>query len=439
MLTRYTKLVPANSCLAYAITTVMVTVAIGVRMTLQPLLGDNLLDITLYPAVLLAAVLGGGRAGMLALLLGATVAVLFLAYSDTQLLAPGTLADLGLYLSGAGLSVLVAAALRRAVERMEVAQEKLVTALEASGAGTWRWDIREDCIEWDPALVRLFRLDPSFTPRHGEEFARLIHPEDLAHVDAVIRDAKAQGSAEYEFRAILPDGAVRWMYARCRMIRDPKTHPSPLMVGACLDVTERKLGQERQNLLVHELNHRVKNTLSVVQSLALQTLRGSDSLDAFKEAFQARLFALSATHNILTQELWESACMREILCAELEPYGGIDERRVCAAGDSIRLTPRQALTFGMAFHELATNAVKYGALSAPQGSVDIAWRTEPDSTGKPLLKVDWVEKNGPPVREPARKGFGSKLIERGIRHELDGSLDMRFHPEGLRCSFAVPL
>ncbi|MGO4571318.1 sensor histidine kinase [Microvirga sp. 2TAF3] len=439
MLTRYTKLVPANSSLAYVITTVMVLVGIGVRMALQPFLGDNLLDITLYPIVLMAAVLGGAGAGMFALLLGATVAILFLAYSDTPLFAASTLADLGLYFFGARLSVLVASALRGTVERLEVAQEKLVAALEASGTGTWRWNIREDCIEWDPALVHLFRLIPDQEPRRGEAFLHLVHPEDRAHVRATIRDAKLHGSADYEFRAVLPDGAVRWMYARCRMIRDPKKHPHSLMVGACLDITERKQVQERQNLLVHELNHRVKNTLSVVQSLAVQTLRGSTSLEAFKEAFQARLLALSATHNILTQELWESASMREILCAELEPYGGIDERRVCAVGDSIRLTPQQALTFGMAFHELATNAVKYGALSAPQGSVDIAWRTERDPAGKPVLKVDWVEKNGPLVREPTRKGFGSRLIERGIRNELEGSLDMCFHAEGLRCSFAVPL
>lgn len=439
MLTRYTKLVPANSTAAYAITAVMVALAIAVRMALQPLLGDNLLDITLYPVVLMATVFGGGGAGILALLLGAFLAVLFLTQSGTPLLDPATLVDLGLYLFGAGLSVLVAAALRRTVERLEVAQEKLVTTLGATGAGTWRWDVREDCVEWDPALVSLFRLDASAAPRCKREFRRFVHPEDQAHVDEVVRSAKDQGNVEYEFRAVLPDGDIRWMYARCRMIRDPKRLPYPLMVGACLDVTERKQGLERQNLLVHELNHRVKNTLSVVQSLAQQTLRSSTSLEAFQEAFQARLLALSAAHNILTQELWESASMREILSAELEPFGGIDERRVSAVGDTIRLTPRQAVTFGMAFHELATNAAKYGALSAPQGSINIAWHTEEDPAGRPLLKVDWVEQNGPPVSEPTRKGFGSKLIERGIRYELEGSLDMRFLTEGLRCSFAVPL
>ncbi|NIX76292.1 sensor histidine kinase [Microvirga terricola] len=439
MLNRYTNLAPANSPAAYAITAVMVALAITVRMALQPLLGDNLLYITLYPVVLTVTVFGGGRAGMLALVLGLFVAAAFPAETGKPLLSAGTLVGLGLYLAGAGLSVWVADALRRTVERLEVEREKLVTTLGATGAGTWRWDFREDCIEWDPALASLFRLDPADVPRRGAEFIRFVYPEDLAYVEGAVRKAAETGSGEYEFRAVLPDGDIRWMYCRCRMIRDPKRLPYPLMVGACLDVTERKQGLERQNLLVHELNHRVKNTLSVVQSLALQTLRGSTSLESFKEAFQARLLALSATHNILTEALWESACMREILSAELEPFGGIDERRVSAVGDEIRLTPHQALTFGMAFHELATNAAKYGALSAPQGSIDIAWRTEQDSSGRSLLKVDWVERNGPPVHEPTRKGFGSKLIERGIRHELEGSLDMRFLTEGLRCSFAVPL
>jgi two-component sensor histidine kinase len=122
--------------------------------------------------------------------------------------------------------------------------------------------------------------------------------------------------------------------------------------------------------------------------------------------------------------------MREILSAELKPFGGIDERRVIVRGEPVRLTPRQALSFGMAFHELATNAVKYGSLSASEGSVDIAWRMAAAPDGKPLLMVDWVERNGPSVSEPTRRGFGSRLIERSICNELDGALDMRFAPDG---------
>ena len=438
MLIRSTKLIPTHSGPAYALAAAMVAAAVAGRLALQPLLGDSLCDVMLYPAVLLAAVLGGRRVGLFALLLGA-VSVLAFPQGDHARGGPRALVDLGLYLGGAGLSVVVAASLRATVERLEVAQERLVAALEASGAGTWRWDLRSNDVEWDPALVHLFALDPSEVPRQRKDFRRFVHPEDQAFLDRTMDEAVRTGSvADYEFRILRPDGATRWMYSRSRMIRDGKGQPS-LMIGACLDVTERRRAQERQTLLVHELNHRVKNTLSVVQSLALQTLRGSATLEAFREAFQARLFALSATHNILMRELWESACMREILRAELEPFGGLDERRVSASGELVRLTPRQALGFGMAFHELATNAVKYGALSSTEGSVDIAWRTAPDAEGRPLLLVDWTERNGPAVAEPARKGFGSKLIERSICGELDGSMQMRFQSDGLTCSFSVPL
>ncbi len=438
MLIRSTRLIPTHSRIAYAIAAAMVAAAVLVRLSLHPLLGQTLCDVTLYPVVLMAAVLGGGRVGLFALGLGALSFALF-PQGD---FAPGTgraIVDFALYFFGGGLSVLVAASLRGAVERFEVAQERLVAALEASGTGTWRWNLRTKEVEWDLALVHLFGLDAENAPRTEAEFSRFIHPDDRQYVRTTISEAVVNGVADYEFRAVLPGGAVRWMYARSRMIRDAKGTSPNLMIGACLDVTERKLAQERQTLLVHELNHRVKNTLSVVQSLALQTLRASNDLPTFREAFQARLFALSAAHNILTEELWESASMREILSAELKPFGGIDERRVIVRGEPVRLTPRQALSFGMAFHELATNAVKYGSLSASEGSIDIAWHKAASPDGKPLLMVDWVERNGPAVSEPTRRGFGSKLIERSICNELDGALNMRFNPDGLSCSFAVPL
>ena len=438
MLVRYTRLFSPHSGASYALAAAMVGAAVLIRLSLHPILGDTLCNVTLYPAVLLAAVLGGGRVGLFALVLGGA-SIMALPTGRNASLSMPVLVDLGLFLFGAGLSVMVAASLRAAVERLEVAQERLMAALEASGTGTWRWNLRTKYVDWDPALIHLFGLTPENAPHTESEFAQYIHPDDHEHVRKTVADALVKGVADYEFRALLPDGAIRWMYARSRMIRDGKGASPNMMIGACLDVTERKLAQERQTLLVHELNHRVKNTLSVVQSLALQTLRGSDNLSAFRKAFEARLFALSATHNILTEGLWESASMREILSAELKPFGGIDDSRVSATGEPIRLTPRQALSFGMAFHELATNAVKYGSLSATHGSVDIAWRIAPDSDGRSQLFVDWVERNGPLVSEPSRKGFGSKLIERSICAELDGALKMRFNPDGLSCSFSVPL
>ncbi|MFC4172292.1 sensor histidine kinase [Microvirga sp. GCM10011540] len=283
-----------------------------------------------------------------------------------------------------------------------------MAALEASGAGTWRWDFRANEVDWDMALVRLFNLDAASAPRKRGDFRRYVHPDDQEQINRAMEEAmESGGTADYEFRAVLPDGSQRWMYTRSRLLRDARGGPS-LMVGACLDITERKRAQERQALLVQELNHRVKNTLSVVQSLALHTRRGSKDLDTFQEAFESRLMALSATHNILTQELWESASLKDILDAEMIPYGGLDNGRVNVSGEPVRLKPQQALGFGLALHELATNAAKYGALSVPHGRLDISWRAEADASGQTRLAVDWVEQGGPAVEEPKRLGFGSR-------------------------------
>jgi PAS domain S-box-containing protein len=440
LLTRFTTLTPVSRTAASLAAIASVGVAMLVRYALDPLLGDELPYITLYPAVLITAIVAGGGAGMGALLLGAAATFGFLAAMHGPApLSPGSFTALALYLFGGGLSVAAAASLRAAAARLEVARERLVATLEASGAGTWRWDFRANEVDWDPTLVRLFGLDPAKAPRNRLDFRRYVHPDDQEHINQVIEEAIESGStADYEFRAVLPDGSQRWMYTRSRLLRDARGGPA-LMVGACLDITERKRAQERQALLVQELNHRVKNTLSVVQSLALHTKRGSRDLDSFHETFESRLLALSATHNILTRELWESASLQVILNAEMIPYGGVDNGRVKVSGEPIRLKPQQALGFGLALHELATNAAKYGALSVPHGRLDISWGAIPDATGQTRLAVDWVEQGGPAVEAPKRLGFGSRLIERSIRDELGGLLEMRFQPEGLRCSLNLPL
>ncbi|WP_198411797.1 sensor histidine kinase [Microvirga flavescens] len=438
MLTRYTKVVPANSPVSYLVTAGMMSAAILGRFALTPILGGNILDITLYPVVLMAAVLGGAGAGAFAVLVSVLVA-LFVFPRGGDMSSAEQFAESGLYLFGAGLSVIVAASLRAAVERLEVAQGRLVTVLDASGTGTWRWNMREDQVEWDAALCRLFGVLPSQSPRAGRDFLHFVHPDDHEMITQTVHTARTSGGADYEFRAIRADGAVRWMYSRVRLVRDTNGQPAPHMVGACLDVTEGKEAEERRKLLVHELNHRVKNTLSVVQSLAMLTLNGSKSLAAFRETFEARLFALSATHNILMQELWDGASIAEILSAELAPYGGLDMGRVRVSGEPTRLTPRQSVCFGMAFHELATNAAKYGALSVPDGHVEITWRKSIDADGKSIFSVEWVERGGPIVREVIRQGFGSRLIERNIKHELKGTVAMRFLPQGLHCIMTMPL
>lgn len=198
------------------------------------------------------------------------------------------------------------------------------------------------------------------------------------------------------------------------------------------DVTDKVLAGEQQRLLLDELNHRVKNTLATVQAIARQTLRGALTPEDFARAFEARLLALSQTHNALTDSQWAGAGLRQILAQELAPY---DPARIAMDGPDVNLPARVALSLGMVFHELATNAAKYGALSVETGRLLLTWRAEPPG----MLSFEWREAGGPAVAAPSRRGFGSRLIERSIGAELRGQVAIDYAPEGLACRFTVSL
>ena len=196
------------------------------------------------------------------------------------------------------------------------------------------------------------------------------------------------------------------------------------------DTTEQVQAQDQQRLLLDELNHRVKNTLATVQAISKQTLRGATDPAAFAEAFEARLLALSQTHNALTDGQWAGAGLRHILELELQPHG---PERVSLEGPDVHLPARMALSLGMVFHELATNAAKYGALSR-DGRLSVNWRREDGG-----LAFTWRETGGPAVTPPTRRGFGSRLVERSITSELRGKLAIDYRPEGLACQFWTPM
>ena len=192
-------------------------------------------------------------------------------------------------------------------------------------------------------------------------------------------------------------------------------------------------------MLIDELNHRVKNTLATVQSIVAQALRNEADPVVIREAIESRLFGLSRSHDLLTRENWDSAGLRDVIDAALEPFGIANGRkeRFVVTGKNIRFPPNAALALGIAFHELATNAVKYGAFSNDRGRITVDWTLVPSSNGSRLI-LHWREKDGPPVTPPARKGFGSRVMERGLAHELKGSVVLDYRPEGLVCTIDIP-
>jgi PAS domain S-box-containing protein len=207
-------------------------------------------------------------------------------------------------------------------------------------------------------------------------------------------------------------------------------------VNTLVDITHRKAHEERQRLLINELNHRVKNTLATVQSIAVQSFR--DVAEDHLEWFQGRLVALSNAYDVLTRENWESATIRELLATVLAPLSGPDSARFITSGPDLRLSPRAVLSLSMALHELCTNAAKYGALSNDTGQVRVQWSLS-GTNGSSRLRLRWEEAGGPPVAPPQKRGFGSRLITRGVAHELSAEVRLEFPVTGVVCEIDAPL
>jgi len=197
---------------------------------------------------------------------------------------------------------------------------------------------------------------------------------------------------------------------------------------------EHKRAEEHQQLLVNELNHRVKNTLATVQSIVIQTMRAAADLPSARESIEDRVQSLARAHDLLTAENWSGADLTETIERALEPFRPSDSARLVIEGPPVRLAPRQALALSMAMHELATNAAKYGALTQPEGRVRIAW-TVTDG----VLHLRWTEEGGPAVTPPTQRGFGSRLLESGLAGELGGSARLAYEPTGLVCEIIAPL
>ncbi len=257
----------------------------------------------------------------------------------------------------------------------------------------------------------------------------------LALVEAAF-EGTDDHSSEVRYRR--KDGSEFWAALFISPVRD-ESGDVVQHFASFIDLTRHKEEQAQSRMLIDELNHRVKNTLSTVQSIVAQALRNASDPEVIREAIESRILALSRSHDLLTRENWESAGLRDVVDAAMEPFGVADGRseRFKVTGQNIRFPPKAALALGIAFHELATNAVKYGAFSGETGCVRIAWSIEPSPQGARVL-LYWHEENGPPVMPPSKKGFGSRVIERGLALELGGTTHLDYLPDGVVCTINIP-
>lgn len=369
-------------------------------------------------AILGVAVVGMHYAGMGALIVQPVHGVL----------EPGAASPLAIAVGIAAVTaviLLMALAASMADERA-----RLVSTLAAAGLGYWEVNLKDRSMILSPRARELVS-GPTERPDGAlMDPAWVDDDHHRARRNAALEAALA-GEADYDIEYPVA-GTDRWISARGSLVRSRSGRPLKL-AGVVADITDRHRAHEaletserRQKLLINELNHRVKNTLATLQSIASLTARRATSVEAFSAQFQARLMALSDTHNLLTASGWEQATLADLLTKELRPYSPEQFR---LEGPDVLFDAPQALAMGMIVHELATNAAKHGALSTPDGCVSVAW-AEPDADGRTTL--DWIETGGPSVAAPSRSGFGSRLISTSIRGDLHGSVDLDYTPGGLR-------
>jgi two-component sensor histidine kinase len=264
----------------------------------------------------------------------------------------------------------------------------------------------------------------------GFDWNAMLLAEDRPALDAIFRRAaERQEPFESEGRYRRADGEVRILHSRGapRIEHDGRYVG---MVGILVDVTETRRAETHQQLLINELNHRVKNTLATVQSVVRQTVRGEASGTALRETLTSRLLALSAAHDVLTRENWEGAGLREVVDQAIRHYEPAGAPRFIVSGTPVRLPPKAALAMSMALHELATNAVKHGSLSCEGGEVVIGWFAGPGGDEADLI-LEWHERGGPPATPPRTTGFGSRLLRQGLTIELGWPAELTYAPEGL--------
>ncbi|UGB37097.1 PAS domain-containing protein [Frateuria soli] len=317
----------------------------------------------------------------------------------------------------------------RALRESEQRYRALFDALDEGFCLLERVDTAPD----QPSDYRYLVTNPAFAAHTGIDrvigrTVREVFPEASAFWYDTFDSVIGSGEAFRFEHGLVTHGRVFDVYA-CRL--DDGTHRRVAVLFH--DITERKRHDQHQRLLLNELNHRVKNTLVTVQSMAMQSFRPDVDPELARLQFEGRLMALSRAHDILTRESWSRAPLDGIVREAIAPYRDLHHDRLHAEGPPVWLPPRHALAFAMVLHELGTNAVKYGALSNQAGQVDIRW----EARGR--LRLTWTESGGPPVQPPTARGFGSRLIERGLHHEIGGRVRLEFAPGGVACSIEVPL
>lgn len=314
---------------------------------------------------------------------------------------------------------------------LEASEARNRMALEAGQIGTWESDPALRAMTWDARTRELLGHTPDEPLDYEHSFLARVHPEDRATVTAINEAALAPGGdgiANMEYRTISAvDGRERWVQAKGALAR--RADGEPRFVGIVRDITAEKDAELHRRMLTAELQHRMKNTLAVVQSIVSQSLRGAVTPQGASEAIRERLMTLGKAHDLLTQTSWTAAPIAAVVAGATRH--GAHTGRIHMSGPDLALAPRAALALSMCLHELSTNAAKYGALSLPTGQVALDWSIERDEQGREaILAMRWRESGGPPVHRPERQGFGTRLMD-NLSYDLGGECSLDYAPDGV--------
>jgi PAS domain S-box-containing protein len=321
--------------------------------------------------------------------------------------------------------------LEASAAQLRESEQRRSLALAASNMGSWDWDLVNRDWMWDDGQHRIFGVEPGSFAVTPEHVRTLLHPEDWERFStAMERMFKEGGAYETEFRVRRPNGEIRWCAGTAAASVDAQNRVVRVS-GVTVDITDRKMAEERQALLAREVDHRAKNALALVQAIVRMTK--ANSIEAYVTAVEGRIKALSRVHTVLSQSRWEGADLAGLVAEEFAPYRTGEQDQVQASGPGIVLQPAAAQTLALVLHELVTNAAKYGALSSQSGKVRLAWTSDGRS-----IEFTWTETGGPETSKPATLGFGTRIVLASIERQLGGRVTFDWLPQGLKCTFSMP-